>query len=102
MVQKLVRRQCKSQKMCSSCEREIAIGEWYWGNPNLSLCDECKVAQDSGELKSKNTKDNGYTVSKKSNCTVCGEDAGGNYVQGEPFCLLHIREPLDKAVEETV
>ena len=48
-MQQLVRRQCQSQKECSDCRKVIANGEFYYGNPNMTLCEPCKEKRENEE-----------------------------------------------------
>ena len=106
-MQKVVRRQCQSQKECNECSSEIPIGAYYYGNPNLCWCEQCKkkkeAEQAAAELISdmddiENQKHNSYSV--KESCKYCGGDSMDSLVRGIPCCLK--QECQDKAIMETV
>lgn len=108
-MQQLVRRQCQSEKECSECKREIGTGEFYYSNPNQSLCEDCKNKKELEEKSKKEViapivdiekplgDDKVHDYTKLGSCKFCDKPAE-NTVRGIPCCFNHI----DEATEETV
>jgi len=97
-MQQLTRRQCNSEKDCSKCGREIAKGEYYYNNPNISLCEGCNEIEKNKqpvEKKESNIISEDYIVS--GTCDYCSKPARGIW-EGKKHCGIH----YDKAVEDTV
>ena len=102
-MQQLVRRQC--QKECSDCRRDIAMGEFYYGNPNMTLCENCRTRRENEERAASAIEDlediEGIQKVKDytGTCQFCGGKQVGEFMH-IPTCAN--QECINKACEETV
>lgn len=102
-MQKMSKRRCQSEKECSNCQVDITIGQYYYCNPNKSMCEVCKKKEDDlAVVREKIAKENIKKVGSENvdyteKCKYCDKQQQGE-INHIPVCLMHI----DTAIEQSV